>query len=207
MHLRGKFPLKNNAEVAEMQTEKTNGFLGEDEWLDIVKYMYNETDSELLINLLKEFTSRKAYPVDHLPRKQRLSREDILARRERERSLKGRIAYKDFLKVLLDYQLKGHEQFLAPYLRLFSNIDSDSNGIISEFEFRNLVASMQLKFSEDDVQRMLQLVDPFNNQLITFSESVTLFTSVPFTQEMIPTEDPETLVSVLQALSATSELS
>mmetsp|Transcript_9255 Transcript_9255/g.17666 ORF Transcript_9255/g.17666 Transcript_9255/m.17666 type:complete len:848 (-) Transcript_9255:1671-4214(-) len=202
MHLRGKFPLKNNGEIAEMQAEKMNGFLAEEEWLDIVKYMYNETDSELLINLLKEVASRKTYPVDHQPRKQRLSREDIVARRERERAVKGRIAYKDFLKVLLDFQLKGHEQFLTPYLKLFRNVDSDSNGVISEYEFRNLIGSMGLNFVEDEVLRMLQLVDPFNNQLITFSESVTLFTS-----EMIAADEAETLVSVLQALSATAELS
>jgi hypothetical protein len=66
---------------------------------------------------------------------------------------------------------------------------------------------MELQFSEDEVLRMLQLVDPFNNQLITFSESVTLFTSVRPMQEMVATEEAGTLVSVLQALSATAELS
>jgi hypothetical protein len=207
MHLRGKFPLKHNGEIAELQSEKMSGFLAEEEWLDIVKYMYNETDSELLVILIKDTSAKKSYPLDTIQRKQRLTREDILARRERERSIKGRIAYRDFLKVLLDFQLKGHEQFLAPYLRLFRSVDTDNNGVISEFEFRHLVASMELQFSEDEVLRMLQLVDPFNNQLITFSESVTLFTSVRPMQEMVATEEAGTLVSVLQALSATAELS
>jgi hypothetical protein len=179
MQLRGRFPSKHAGEIADLHAERTNGYLAEDEWSDIVNYMYTEADNKLLVSLLKETVARRSYtPLEISQRKARLSREGILARREHERSVKGRVAYKDFVKVLLDFHLKNYEESLAPYLRLFNCVDTDANGIISEFEFRRLAASMELGFSEEEVLRLLQLVDPFNNQQITFSESVSLFTSV-----------------------------
>lgn len=48
MHLRAKHPLKSNADLASMILEKTSGILAEEEWVDVVKYMYNEEDANKL---------------------------------------------------------------------------------------------------------------------------------------------------------------
>lgn len=37
-----------------MLNNKTNGMVNDDEWTDIVKYMYNENDSNLLQSIIKD---------------------------------------------------------------------------------------------------------------------------------------------------------
>jgi Ca2+-binding EF-hand superfamily protein len=64
-------------------------------------------------------------------------------------------------------------------------VDIDNNGIINEDEFRELVAKMNVIEREEEVQYLLQLVDPYNNQKMTFSEIVHLLSS-----HMVPI-DPE----------------
>lgn len=177
MHLKGKFPLKTNSDVQDMLQDKFNGFLSEEEWTDIVKYMYNETDSDLLISLIGEVIQLKNYPID-TPTKNKLTREELLNAKEKERSNNGKIAYSDLLKILLDFQLKGHEKFLSKFIKLFRRVDEDSNGVLNEMEFRELLAFMEIGFSEEDNLRLLHLVDTYNNQQITFSECVSLFSTV-----------------------------
>jgi hypothetical protein len=41
MHIRGKYPLKNQAEVKDALDRKLMGMVLEEEATDIVKYMYN----------------------------------------------------------------------------------------------------------------------------------------------------------------------
>lgn len=53
MHLRGKFPFKQNKEIKEILEEKINSFLNEEEFVDIVSYMYNKEDSEEIILKIK----------------------------------------------------------------------------------------------------------------------------------------------------------
>jgi hypothetical protein len=192
MNIKNRFPLKNSNDVMEMMTEKMNGHLFEEEWDEIVKYMYNEEDSTLLVDeiwkVIKAGWRNNASP----PNKGRLTREEAVLIREKERMMKNRILYNDFLKVLLDFQLRGHEIFLEKFLALFKANDLDSDGIINEVEFRELVTYMDLGFTEDDIDRLLQVVDPYDNQQITFSEAVALFST-----ELIPVEN----VAVLKKLS------
>ena len=192
MGIKNKFPLKNSSDVLEMMTEKMNGYLNEDEWNEIVKYMYNDEDSALLIDeiwkVIKAGQRNNASP----PNKARLTREEAVLIREKEKLMKSRVLYNDFLKVLLDFQLRGHEIFLEKFLNLFKVVDFDSDGIINEAEFQDLVSGMDLGFTEEDIDRLLQVIDPYDNQQITFSEAVALFST-----ELIPVEN----VAVLKKLS------
>ncbi len=64
-------------------------------------------------------------------------------------------------------------------------MDIDSNGIINEDEFINLLAILNVypeSTFEENADRLLNLVDPFNNKQITFSECVTLFANEVFTE-------------------------
>lgn len=132
MHLKGKYPLKTNNDVRTMFNEKVNGSVLEEEWVDIVKYMYNETDSDILIGIVNDYI-RSSQAAQHAPAaKKKLTREEALAKRENDRLVKGRIVFSEFLKILLDFQLQGHEKFLSNFLNLFKSIDADNNGIITE---------------------------------------------------------------------------
>ena len=52
MYLRGRYPYKHTAEIKEMLNSKINGWVYEEEAVDIIKYMYNGEDSEALISKL-----------------------------------------------------------------------------------------------------------------------------------------------------------
>lgn len=53
MHLRGKYPFKQAKEIKEIIEEKLNSYLNEEEFTDIVSYMYNKEDSEAIIVKIK----------------------------------------------------------------------------------------------------------------------------------------------------------
>lgn len=80
--------------------------------------------------------------------------------------------------MILDFQLKSHEKFLKSFIQLFKQVDQDHNGIIDEAEFRELVDLMDITKNEGDVHKYLNTVDPYSHQQITFSQCVTLFSSV-----------------------------
>ncbi len=101
----------------------------------------------------------------------------IVLSRQRE---EFKIAFKDFQKILLDYQIKTREKYLKNFVYLFKKCDFDNNGIINEEEFVHLVEMTgHFKFKvNDNAMRLLTIVDPYNNKQITFSESVSLFSMV-----------------------------
>jgi len=95
-----------------------------------------------------------------------------------------KLSYHDFQKTILDFQLQEHEKFLYRFTQLYKEVDGDNNGIINEDEFRELLSKMLVIEREEEVQYLLQLVDPYNNQKMTFSEVVHLLSS-----HMVPADD------------------
>jgi len=69
---------------------------------------------------------------------------------------------------------------LRNFVYLFKTVDTDSNGLLNEDEFINLLAMMNIyseKYFDENANRLLNQSDPFNNKQITFSECVTLFSN------------------------------
>ncbi len=107
-----------------------------------------------------------------------MSREDVILLSKQKEEFK--ISYKDFQKILLDYQIKTREKYLKNFVYLFKKCDLDNNGIINEEEFVHLVeltGHYRLRVEENSL-RLLNIVDPYNNKQITFSECVSLFSMV-----------------------------
>jgi Ca2+-binding EF-hand superfamily protein len=86
----------------------------------------------------------------------------------------------------LDFQLSEHEKFLHDFTELYKQVDRDRNGILDESEFRDLLSQMQVLSQEredEDLVILLQMIDPYNNQKLTYSEVVHLLSS-----HMVPTQ-------------------
>ena len=103
--------------------------------------------------------------------------------------------YCDFQKIILDFQLQEHERFLSKFTELFKEVDSDTNGIIHEGEFKELMQKMNIVSSEEEIDYLLTAVDPFNNQRMTYSEVVHLLSS-----QMVPKDDvnPQVTIPILE---------
>ena len=65
MHLRGKYPFKQNKEIKEIMDQKLNSYLNEEEFVDIVSYMYNKEDSENIILKIKSIQLRPSKPAEN----------------------------------------------------------------------------------------------------------------------------------------------
>ena len=71
-----------------------------------------------------------------------------------------------------------HEKFLHDFTELFKHIDKDRNGSIDEEEFKELMGQMRVLHREkEEVVLLLQMIDPYNNQKMTYSEVVHLLSS------------------------------
>jgi hypothetical protein len=166
VYLKGKHPLKGDEDLSQMLRKRVNGSVSEDEWIDIVKYMYNTEDSISIIMRIKDILKQKVGPVRRIGTSRRAAKEEA-----------PQLLYAEFLRTLLDFQLEGHERFLAKFVRVFKQFDSDRNGVINEQEFRSVIKAIDASKSDEEVNTLLDLIDPNNNQLINFSECVTFLSS------------------------------
>ena len=89
-----------------------------------------------------------------------------------------------FEQIILDFQLKSHDKYLRNFVYLFKRVDLDNNGIINEEEFLNMLQSINIyKYDfNEQATRLLNIIDPYNKQYITFSETISLF-SMEFIME------------------------
>eukprot|EP01063_Lacrimia_lanifica_P005883 TRINITY_DN13544_c0_g1_i1.p1 TRINITY_DN13544_c0_g1~~TRINITY_DN13544_c0_g1_i1.p1 ORF type:complete len:715 (+),score=385.54 TRINITY_DN13544_c0_g1_i1:85-2229(+) len=167
VYLKGKLPMKSDEDILNLVHKRTAGYILEEEWVDIVKYMYNAEDSVSIIMRVREIIKEKRPP------RRRAGR-----RTETEQAKdSNNLLYHDFLKVLLDFQLQGHERFLGKFVKLFKQFDADKNGILNEAEFVQLLKAIDPAKTQEEINALLDLIDPHDNQLINFSECVTFLSS------------------------------
>ena len=167
VYVKGKLPLKSDEEINNIVKRKTTSTLAEEEWIDIVKYMYNNEDAVSLIMRVRDILKQKDQP-----RRRQTSRRGAAADDK-----PPQIGYAEFLRTLLDFQLEGHERFLSRFVRVFKQHDTDRNGVVNEQEFRMVLMGIDPAKTEEEVAGLLDLIDPHNNQLISFSECVTFLST------------------------------
>lgn len=172
VYVKGKKPLKSDEEINQIVRKKVNGSILEEEWVDIVKYMYNNEDAVTIIMRIRDILKQQAQPR----RSRRVATAGSLRSQPKEEP-PVLLTYNEFIRILLDFQLEGHERFLSRFVRIFKQHDTDRNGIVNEQEFRTILRAVDPSKSEEEVTALLDLIDPHNNQLINFSECVTFLSS------------------------------
>jgi hypothetical protein len=176
--LKGTYQLKTDAQIGQMVISRCRGYVEPEEWKDIIRYMYNHEDGLAIMVLVEEcirFQPTIVSPLN-MPSADTRGRRRVSVAGEQVMMQHavggGRVPFEDFLKILLDFQLAGHEKFLSKFRRLFREVDTDKNGVVNEPEFRQMVLHMDPNKNLQSLDRILQMVDPYNNQHITFSEAV-----------------------------------
>ena len=205
MHLKARYPLKSDDVINSLGSDIESGSIAHEEWSDIVKYMYNEEDSVTLSVLCREVCRRhatndeieaaKSAATKGTPRKDgaetttttRGPGAAAAAANGGAANRQGKMPYSDFVKVLLDFQLLGHERFLSNFKRSFDEVDADKDGIINEDGFRTVVNTFGTNSlatgkggntaashnkAEAEIRALLKVADPFNNDSVTFSDAV-----------------------------------
>jgi hypothetical protein len=155
IHLKNKFPYMQEKAIKELVATKTAGDLEEEEWKSIVNYMYNPSDSQYLLNLLSEHSERNMS-------------------RQLKAQGKALLSYNNFVNLLLEFQVTGHDQLLEPFREKFSIIDTESTGVLTTKQFSELLAMLDI-LEEND--RLLKFVDQFDTGKIIFSDCVSTLLS------------------------------
>ena len=176
--LKGTFQLKTDAQINQLVESRCRGYVEHEEWKDIIRYMYNHEDGLAIMVLVEEcirFQPAIVSPLN-MPGSNTRGRRRVSVVGEQKRAELsvggGRVPFEDFLKILLDFQLAGHEKFLSKFRRLFREVDSDRNGVVNESEFRDMVSRIDPNKRSEDLDKLITIVDPYNNQHVTFSEAV-----------------------------------
>jgi len=184
VYIKSAYPYIQERAMKETLADKTSGDLEDEEWDYIVSYMYQGEEVDYLKSVLSQILHGKEVQS---PKRQKRSKEPLA---------RPRLAYSEMLKVLLDFQLEGHVKFLSPFSERFKAVDTDQDGVVGETEFKALLAEMGLV---DETERLLELADPFEIGVITFSDCVGLFSTVPSSQEQV-VAGPDKSISVLSKL-------
>lgn len=160
-----------------MTKEREKGFLSLEEWKTVIYYIYDQVDAQFLEEKIMEFIKRKLESVEIKQPNKRLTREEINKMYTVKEDLK--IWFKDFIKIVMDYQIKLRDRYLKNFVVVFKKYDSDNDGVINEQEFFEILSffGYYKENIELETERLLNIADPFNNQRLTFSECITLFSN------------------------------
>ena len=187
LRIKTDFPYIQEKSAKELLTEKMNGELEREEWVYVVAYMYNETDKAHLETMLQSVLRAKENTT---PRRY------FALRAKRQPNPTIRLTYLEVVKTLLDFQLEGHERFLAPFLARFRKVDENGDGILTGAQFRRLLGEMGLGEQADS---LVEQADPIDSNNITYSDCIGLLSTVFLTQVEIQSSS-EGKMSVLQHL-------
>jgi len=171
-YLRSAHKRKSTAFVDNLLKKRTSktGMIYEKEWTDILKYMYNVEDAMNLTCMLKEMADQQEAETANNRKLERGQPRRLLRAPKSEDTNKYAIRYLDFEQVLLNFQLKGHEKFLRQFCQVFREFDPQSKGLLDEKDMRLLVLKINPNKTHDELDHLVATVDPYNHQLITFSQ-------------------------------------
>ncbi len=183
-----KFPYKNEKVIENMVNKIKNSFINENDWRNLISYLFSN-DSEEIYNkiynfiILKNETDNK-YKQENLRGINKLENENTIKKvtrgelkiqKKKENTLN--ILYEDFLNILLEIQIRLREKYLSNFIKIFNQIDEDNDGILNEEEFTLLIKQFNLYSSETvnkKIDDLLEKIDPFNTNVIIFSDIVSL---------------------------------
>ncbi|KAF0716516.1 hypothetical protein As57867_002803, partial [Aphanomyces stellatus] len=152
--LRGLHPRKSEGTITQLVQAKLTSaaLLTRDEWQSIVTYMYDTHDSTSILHLI-----------------------ETRIKQTHETGLDFQV----FRKILLNYQMHGRLKLLTEFCRQFGGVDQDKVGILKRREFVELMLNLTPYKTQDEIAQVIQQVDPFDHDCITFSDAVdTLFKDI-----------------------------
>ena len=125
------YPSKDQNFLQQTLDAKMRGSVSETEWGGVIKYLYSGADSAAISVVLKRRARDEAHAGTTLggSGKKTITRTDskvpppIL-----------QLSTAAFLKTVLDFQLKSHENYLLVFRQAFDNEDADHDGVLSAEE-------------------------------------------------------------------------
>ncbi|KAK1931157.1 hypothetical protein P3T76_013346 [Phytophthora citrophthora] len=151
-----KYPLKPGKAIAALVQTRIEGELHEEEWRNLLTYLYEPQDSATLLRLVQQ----KAEKYQTEGKKTQAKEKQNLS-----------LPFADFEQVLYSYQLQGRLDLLEGFRRAFEDLDTERVGVINRARFFTLTRRLAPTKSESSITTLIETLDPFNHDVITFSDA------------------------------------
>lgn len=89
--------------------------------------------------------------------------------------------YQDFI----EFKIKLREKYLHKFAEGYKMVDNDKDGVINEDEFKEIMIGFGIEFEDYDntIEKMLDMLDPFEGNKISFSTYVKILSEETTTNE------------------------
>ncbi|OWZ21851.1 hypothetical protein PHMEG_0003527 [Phytophthora megakarya] len=158
-----RYPMKQGKAIASLVQNRLDGLIHEEEWRNILTYLYEPQDSAKLMRLVQQ-KAEKYQTAQTQAKKPQLNQKPSLS-----------LPFADFEQVLYGYQLQGRLDLLEGFRRVFEELDTERVGVINRPRFVTLAQRVAPTKSEGTVLTLLENLDPFNHDVITFSDAANAF--------------------------------
>ena len=162
-YYQNKYQYKSKNEVDILVQKCKSGILVEDQWKNIVGYLFSENENDLvnLIQRIQKYIDRQNSTI------------------ESNKKYGNSISYQKFIQLVIDYQIKLRSLYLKNFNHIFKMLDTDHNGIIFDYEFVKLVEMANVYSTREEIeiktQMMLKELDKFGNKNILYNDIIELW--------------------------------
>ena len=162
-YYQNKYQYKGKNEVDILVQKCKSGILVEDQWKNIVGYLFSENENDLnnLLQRIQNYIDRQNNTI------------------ESNKKYGNSISYQKFIQLVIDYQIKLRSLYLKNFNHIFKIIDTDRNGIIFDYEFVKLVEMANVYSTREEIeiktQIMLKELDKYGNKNIIYNDIIELW--------------------------------
>ncbi|CAD8141980.1 unnamed protein product [Paramecium pentaurelia] len=168
--LQAKYKTKHVLEIKEIVKQKVAGQITHQEAIDILKSCLQEEEKEIILSQLKMHQIKSVSSVS--PIKKVNQKEQ---RRSSTQKEPIKYEFSVFIKLILEYLMSLYQQYLANFCIVFKSVDHDKDGILNQQQFFKLTESIKPSLQKEDYSKIYEMLDPFKNDKITFSQIVRVF--------------------------------
>ena len=162
-YYQNKYQYKSKNEINALVQKCKNGILVEEQWKNIVGYLFSENENDL-INLMQKIQKY-------------IDRQNTTI--ESNKKFGNSISYQKFIQLIIDYQIKLRSIYLKNFNHIFKMLDTDHNGIIFDYEFVKLVEMANVYSTREEIeiktQMMLKQLDKYGTKNIIYNDIIDLW--------------------------------
>ena len=162
-YYKNKYQFKKKNEIDNMVRQCKIGILNEEQWKNIVAYLFNDNENDLnnLMDKIQKY----------------INKQNILI--ENNQKYGNSISYQKFIQLVIDYQIRIRSIYLKNFNHIFKMIDTDHDGIITDNEFIKLVEIANVYSTREELeiktQMMLNELDKYSNGTIIYNDIIDLW--------------------------------
>ena len=182
-YYKNKYQYKSKAEIDNLVKKCKISILNEEQWKNIVAYLFSDNENDL--NNLMEKIQKYIDKNNNIDKNQKY---------------KSSISYQKFIQLVIDYQIKLRNIYLKNFNHIFRTIDTNHDGIISDYEFTKLVEISNIFDTREELEikthMMIKELDKYSSGNILYNDIINLWN-----EEMTVDQNTGENLSLLDKLS------